>query len=175
MEELDQILNKLEDMEKRIESLEKSNPEKRNKPILHNNTIQPEDMEVGRMAFVGRYVSEDGTMSSIFGADNNRISSLFQCNSFEMARVIDAFSSEERIDIVKELIQRSSTAKQLMEKFNYPTTGKLYHHLSFLEKIGVIAKNDGYYHVCAKYISCVLLIFSGVAKIIKNAEEKNFN
>jgi len=84
----------------------------------------------------------------------------------------DAFSSEDRINIVKTLIQRSLTARQLMDELNFSTTGKLYHHLSFLEKIGVIRKDSEEYHVSARYISCVLLIFAGVQSIInKNNKE----
>ena len=124
------------------------------------------------MAFVGRYESTYRSMGSTFGSDNIKISKLFETNSFEMAQVIDAFSNEDRIDIIKILIQRSLTARELMEELNFATTGKLYHHLSFLEKIGVIRKDSEQYHVSARYISYVLLIFAGVQSIInKNNNE----
>lgn len=174
--DIEKILNKLEEIERRITKLESGSGTRKNKTtreVVHHNTIQPSEMELGRMAYVGRYESEDGSMGATFGADNNKISCLFKCNSFEMAKVIDAFSSEERIDIVKELIQRSLSARQLMDRLNFPTTGKLYHHLSFLQKIGVIRKDNDLYHVSAKYISCVLLIFTGVEKIIRNSANEN--
>lgn len=165
----------IEDVAKRLERLEKNAgmpAEKRKNEVVHFNTIQPSEMEEGRFAYVGKYKSKDGTIGSTFGADNNNIFSVLECNSFEMAKVIDAFSSEDRINIVKELIQRRLTARQLMEKLQFPTTGKLYHHLSFLEKIGVIRKDADQYHVSARYISCVVLIFMGVEKIVRNSSNE---
>lgn len=174
-DKLDLIFEKVEKLSNKVEFLEEQINKhdisaKKPKGVFHSNTIQPSEMEEGRFAYVGKYRSKDGTICSTFGADNNCIFGVFDCNSFEMARVIDAFSSEDRINIVKELIQRSMTARQLMEKLQFPTTGKLYHHLSFLEKIGVIRKDSEQYHVSARYISCVVLIFMGVEKIVRKAQ-----
>ena len=174
MENIKKFINKLECLEERLNKLEKQDFKPSKEVFAGRATISPQDIEIGRMAFVGRYESADGTMGSKFGDDGVNISNLFKCNSFEMAQVIDAFSSEERINIVKQLIQRSLTARQLMEELNFSTTGKLYHHLSFLEKIGVIRKDDDQYHVSARYISCVVLIFAGVSRIIdKNNRPEN--
>ena len=171
MTEIKEILNRLEEMECRLKKME-GGPQEQKQEKFKNATINPKDMEEGRMAFVGRYESPDRSMGATFGADNIKISKLFEINSFEMAKVIDAFSSEDRINIVKTLIQRSLTARELMEELKFSTTGKLYHHLSFLEKIGVIRKDAEQYHVSARYISCVLLIFAGVQSIInKNNNE----
>ena len=41
--------------------------------------------------------------------------------------------------------QKQTLARELMEELNFSTTGKLYHHLSFLEKIGVIRKDNEKY------------------------------
>lgn len=171
MEDMKNVLNRLEEIEYRLKRMEGGTQDQKREKF-RNATINPKDMEEGRMAFVGKYESFDRSMGSTFGADNIKISKLFETNSFEMAQVIDAFSSEDRINIVKILIQRSLTARQLMEELNFSTTGKLYHHLSFLEKIGVIRKDSEQYHVSARYISCVLLIFAGVQSIInKNNNE----
>ncbi len=167
-EKVQKLSNKVDFLEERMNKQDIS--AKKTKAVFHSNTIQPSEMEEGRFAYVGKYKSKDGTMSATFGADNNSIFGVFDCNSFEMARVIDAFSSEDRINIVKELIQRSMSARQLMEKLQFPTTGKLYHHLSFLEKIGVVRKDSDQYHVSARYISCVVLIFMGVEKIVRNSQ-----
>ena len=171
MEELKLILDKLEKMEKRLNKLEGNQAEIKLENVKHYNTINPNDMEVGTMAFVGRYESKDGKTSAKFGYDRFEISSLYNCNSFEMAKVIDAFSSEERINIIKELMTRDMSAKMLMEKLNFQTTGKLYHHLSYLEKIGVLRKEGEFYHINAKYISCIVLIAVGVAQIIKKNQD----
>lgn len=171
MTEMEEILNRLKDVEHRLKRMEDDTQDQKREKF-GNVTINPKDMEYGRMAYVGKYESPDRSMGSTFGSDKIKISKLFETNSFEMAQVIDAFSSEDRINIVKTLIQRSLTARKLMEELNFSTTGKLYHHLSFLEKIGVIRKDAEQYHVSARYISCVLLIFAGVQSIInKNNNE----
>ena len=174
MENTEKILSKLESLEERLNKLEAKDEKPTREKFNGRVTVSPDAIELGRMAFVGRYESQDGTISSRFGDDYVNIHKLFNSNSFEMAQVIDAFSSEERINIVKQLIQRSLTARQLMEELNFSTTGKLYHHLSFLEKIGVIRKDQDQYHVSARYISCVVLIFAGVNRIIdKNNRSEN--
>lgn len=166
------VLEKLNNMEKRIEALEGKNTNRlpSNTPINHY-IVSPDKVEYGHLALVGRYKSKDESMNACFSDDYIEIDSLFQNNSSEMAKVIDAFSSEERINIVKELIQNTLSAKELMERLKFPSTGKLYHHLSFLEKIGVIRKDGESFHVSAKYISCVVLIFTGVTKIIRKNNE----
>lgn len=166
MKELEEILKKLEAMEERVVNLEANNKNREQKNI-GARTQNLNNLEFGHMNFAGKYRSVDGSMESVFGADDIKIGSLLELNSFDMAKVIDAFSSEERIDIVKELIQRCMTAKQLMEKLKFQTTGKLYHHLSYLEKIGVVRKDNEFYHVSSRYISSVILISLGVANIIR--------
>ena len=167
-----EILSRLEELENRVKRVEDGSQDQKPER-LRNVTINPSEMELGRMAYVGRYESPDKTMGSTFGSDKIQIKELFQTNSFEMAQVVDAFSNEDRLNIVKILIQRSLTARELMEELKFATTGKLYHHLSFLEKIGVIRKDCEQYHVSARYISCVLLIFAGVQSIInKNSTEE---
>ena len=158
------ILEKLEKMEKRIDAIEGKTPSEQNTMKKRRYVAPAEDVEYGHMAYVGRYKSKDGSMGSTFGDDYVEIDTLFNANSFEMAKVVDAFSSEERIDIVKELIQNSLSAKELMDRLKFQSTGKLYHHLSFLEKIGVIRKDSETFHVSAKYISCILLY--GVSHIL---------
>lgn len=164
----DKILEKLKNIEDRVAKLENTKREKKQEIGPRNSTIDPSLMKVGTMAYVGRYETEN--TGSTFGADCINIDSLLNTNSFEMAKVIDAFSSEERIRIIKELMKSRMTGRQLMEKLNFSTTGKLYHHLSFLEKIGVIKKYDSEtFTISGRYISCVLLIFAGVEKIIRNS------
>lgn len=171
MTDMKEVLNRLEEMEYRLKKMEGETQGQKHK-MVRKATINQKDMEKGIMAYAGNYESPEGKLGSTFGADNIKISKLFETNSFEMAQVVDAFSSEERINIVKTLIQKRLTARQLMEELNFSTTGKLYHHLSFLEKIGVIRKDGEEYHVSARYISCVLLIFAGVQSIInKNSRE----
>lgn len=166
------VLAKLERIEQRIDAIENKPTESPQKRKVKHYTVSPEEVEYGHMAFVGRYTSKDGSMGSTFGDGCVEINELFKCNSFEMAKVIDAFSSEERIDIVKELINNTLSAKELMERLKFQSTGKLYHHLSFLEKIGVIRKDREHFNISAKYISCIILIFTGVNKIINKNNEK---
>ena len=169
--DLQQQINNLEERLKTLENKQSTETAlKQLDSITLQNTVKPTEIEEGYLAYVGNYQSADGTMGSRFGNDKCSAKELLNYNSFEMAQVIDAFSNEDRINIVKELIQNRQTAKQLIETLKFQTTGKLYHHLSFLEKIGVVKKENEQYFVSSKFIGCVLLIFSGVAKIIRNNE-----
>lgn len=166
MEELKQILEKLESMETRLNKLEGRNEEK-SVTLNHTTTVSPDEMDPNTVAFVGRFTSLDGNVRSKFGHYRFEIKTLYDCNSFEMAQVIDAFANEDRVNIIKELMTRNMTAKELMDKLGFQTTGKLYHHLSFLEKIGVLKKDGEVYHINARYVSCIVLIAVGVAQIIR--------
>ena len=160
-------------MERRIGALEgKKQSDSQVKRMVRHYTVSPEDVEFGHMAYVGKYKSKNGMIGSTFGDDYVQIDKLFQCNSFEMAKVIDAFSSEERIDIIKQLIEEDLSAKELMDRLEFKSTGKLYHHLSFLEKIGVLKKTTDRYQISGKYINCIILIFTGVSKIISKNNER---
>ncbi len=172
MDKIDIILAQLEGIESRLTKLEceKGENRKERKETIHNCTIQPSEMPMGKFAYVGRYNSNDESFGSTFGADSNTISSLFKINSFEMAKVIDAFASEERLDIIKNLMQERLSIKALMENLQYQTTGKLYHHLSYLDKIGVITKENDQYFVTPKYISAVVLILTGAEKLTRAME-----
>jgi len=156
---LEEVLDRLNKLESKIED------KKENTNVSQLKKLSGE-IPVNTMEYMGRYMSD--ATGSTFGANNIPIERLFNYSSFEMAKVIDDFSSEDRINIIKLLIKNRLTAKQLMEILKFPTTGKLYYNLSFLEKIGVIKKDGEQYCVSAKYISCVLLIFAGVEKIVKN-------
>ena len=163
-QQIEEIYQLVKSYDKRLTTLE-------NKPAQTQPTksvFAPDDIKDGQISYVGKYLSQDGTIGSTFGRNPRPIAPLFEMNSFEMAKIIDAFSSEERIDLVKLLIQQSLTAKQLMEKLNFATTGKLYHHLGFLEKIGVIRKDGEKFHVVARYVDCILLIFCGVQSLLRD-------
>lgn len=134
------------------------------------NNIVDNEVQQGKMTYSGKYQSPDGTMGSTFGA-NCDILHLLQCDSFKLANVLSAFSSQERIDILKQLVQRRQTASQLMQSLNFNTTGQLYHHLSFLEKVGLIMKNGERFYVTTKYIGPLLLIFAGAKGIAGNRSD----
>ena len=169
--ELQEQINNLEERLKVLEGKQSMDKAlKQLDSITLQNTVKPTEIEEGYIAYVGNYKSADGTMGSLFGNDKCSAKELLRYNSFEMAQVIDSFSNEDRINIVKELIQNRQTAKQLIDKLQFQTTGKLYHHLSFLEKIGVVKKENDQYFIASKFIGCILLIFGGVAKIIRNNE-----
>ncbi len=158
------IIEKCSDLEKRVGKLENLVNQKNER---QHNYKMPENIKKGCIEYSGNFESADGKMGAKFGESQLSVDKLFKCNSFEMAQVVTAFSAEERINIVKELLQNSLTAKQLMERLKFTTTGKLYHHLSFLEKLGVVRKDCEQYHVSARYAGNVLLIFAGIYNIIK--------
>ncbi len=125
------------------------------------------DMKNNTLLFAGKYKTKDGSSSSTFAHQQVDLEDILTCDSFEMAKVINAFASEERINIIKSLLTSKKTARQLMEDVGFSTTGKLYHHLSFLEKLGIIFKNDDYFIIEARYMACIMLMFTATEKIIR--------
>lgn len=155
----------LKDLVARVEKLEKE--KSKNADNLNINThCSPNDLKINEMSYAGKFETEDKSSASIFGADRLNISEVFSADSHEMSLVLEAFASQERIDIIKQLAKKSCTAKQLMQELKFSTTGKLYHHLSHLEKLGIIAKYQDSYHLSSRMASCVILVFAGVVKVI---------
>ncbi len=160
---LEERLAKLEERLARLEggeSVAKSNRSEKSNPA---------GMKVGMLSYCGKYESPDGQIGAKFGGDVS-ISNILKMNSKDLAQVIDAFSSEERLDIIKLLLKKSLTAKEIMEILNFSTTGKVYHHLSFLEKLGIIRKNNEKYSISGKSVSCVLFVILGVSQIFEGRE-----
>lgn len=155
------ILSKMDEFEKRIKNLEEMTK------MVSGGEISKsfEDVKVGTMMYAGKF--ETGDKRSADFAEMMSISNLVKLNSKDIAQVADAFSSEERVEIIKLLLQKSMTAKDVMQELNFPTTGKVYHHLSFLEKMGIVEKSADIFSLSMKYLPCVLLIFAGVDKIFK--------
>lgn len=153
-----EILEKLTAIESRLDKLEN----KHKGPNVNS-------VNVGTMSYCGKYESPDGEIGANFSGDV-AISRILKISSKKIAQVVDAFSSEDRLDIVKLLLKKPLTAKDIMEILNFPTTGKVYHHLSFLEKLGIIKKDNEKYSIFGKYISCVLFMILGASQIIEEGE-----
>ncbi len=151
---------RLKELESRLEKLESKGGHR------EKSMQEAKDMNVGMLTYRGKYESSDRKIGSTFAGDVS-IGKILKMNSNEVAHVIDAFSTEERIDIVKLLLKKPLTAKEIMEILNFPTTGKVYHHLSFLEKLGIINKNNEKFCIAGKSVACVVLIMLGVSQIIE--------
>ena len=163
------LLERVESLEKRVDLLENK---KRNVHSQFKDLTNPEELENGRLVYAGKYKTDDGTVSSVFGSNVSTVEDILRYDSSELANIIDAFSRVERISIIKELMKKSFTAKNLMETLNFKTTGGIYHHLSYLEKIGIIAKYNDYYHISAKFVGSIILILEGAGKIL-NKQDNN--
>ena len=160
MKNQNELEERLKELESRLEKLESK--------VRHDEKSMQEAkaLNVGMLTYRGKYESSDRKIGSTFAGDVS-IDKILKMNSNEVAHVIDAFSTEERVDIVKLLLKKPLTAKEIMEILNFPTTGKVYHHLSFLEKLGIINKNNEKYSIAGKSVACVVLIMLGVSQIIE--------
>jgi len=164
MNKENEFVKRLETLEARINKLEKGEEKE---GVSMSERVNPTAMMVNSMSYCGKYESPDGKMHSNFGANIWSITDMLKANTKALAQVIDAFASEERLDIIKLLLKKSLTAKEIMEILDFATTGKVYHHLSFLEKLGIIQKKGEEYSISGEYVSCVLLVIAGVSKIIE--------
>lgn len=168
-------MDRFEELEKRVAVLEDIAKEAQahlNRP-KRKRLQDLEGLEEGMFNYSGKYSSIDGGLGASFGG-NVKIRGYFEIDSFEIANVLNAFASEERIEIVKALMQKSKyTAKELMEKLKFQTTGKLYHHLSFLEKIGILKKEGEYFRIVPRYVSCIVMVFTAAGHVLErnNQEE----
>lgn len=158
MEKENELIERISKLESRLDKLEGTSESK--------NLAEAKQMKVGILTYRGKYESADREISSTFAGDVT-IGNILTMNSNDVAQVIDAFSSEDRIDIVKLLLKKPLSAKDIMDVLNFPTTGKVYHHLSFLEKLGIIRKNNEKYSISGKSVACVLLIMLGVSQILE--------
>lgn len=138
--------------------------------------VEPEDLQPNIFTFAGSYLSKDGSIAAKFGACIDKINvSLNQYHNTELAKIIDAYANEERINIIKHLLDHSMSAKELMEALSFKTTGKLYHHLSILENLGIIYKRNEVYHIQGYAIGCSIMMLSSAARLIRRYEESNKN
>ena len=133
------------------------------------NTIHPKDMEEGKLAYVGKYVSDDGGLYT-FSGDNIHIKYSLEIDYAEMAKVMEAFSRVERVHILRLLLSKRMTANQIMSILGFKTTGKLYHHLSKLEDLGLLSKKNEYYFIKPKKVGASLLVFAAVERLLMNDE-----
>lgn len=165
--EIQKLNERVSALEQKLQKEESMTTHKNN---ISDDKIVPYEVQQGKMTYSGKYQSPDGTMGSTFGA-NCDVMRLLQIDSFKLANVLSVFSSQERIDILKQLVQRRQTESQLMQSLNFNTIGQLYYHLSFLEKVGLIMKNGERFYVTTKYIGPLLLIFAGAKGIAGNRSD----
>ena len=159
------LIERISKLEERLDKLESGKSQEQ------KGLAEASEMKVGTLTYRGKYESPDGQIEATFAGDVS-IGNILKINSKDLAQVIDAFSSEERIDIVKLLLKKALTAKEIMEILNFPTTGKVYHHLSFLEKLGIIKKHNEKFLISAKYVQCVVFMMLGVSQILKDRGEE---
>ncbi len=194
MEKHDNLTQKIDELTKRVEELEKqiklapveqySKIKKDNDKFYTTDVLQkffngspyvePEELKENIFTFAGKYVSKNGAIKSCFGASISSINStLDKYNSLDLAKIIDAYANEERLNIIKLLLQNKMTAKELMDKLNFRTTGKLYHHLSILENLGIIYKKNEVYNIQGYAIGVSIMILDGSARLIRRYEISN--
>ena len=114
------IMEKLEGLEERLSNLEdelkfnkafvdapknfdaksdKKNPKTYEDTKLHT-IINPRQMPVGTISFVGNFESGDGYSGSVFGGELLKFSKILENDTAEMCNILTAFASVERIDIL---------------------------------------------------------------------------
>lgn len=195
MEKQNNLTQKIDELTKRVEELEKQisklAPVERHPKIKKDDDkyyttdvlqkffngspyVEPDELKENTFTFAGNYASNNGSVCSKFGACISSINcTLNDYDSLELAKIIDAYANEERLNILKLLLQNKMTAKELMDKLNFRTTGKLYHHLSILENLGIIFKKNEVYHIQGYAIGASIMILDSSARLIRRFEKYN--
>lgn len=96
---------------------------------------------------------------------------LLSVDSFDAARFLGAFASAERINIIKLLLNNNYSANEIINKLNFATTGKLYHHLNFLINIGVVKNESGIYKIPQNLVGSIQLVLTTVCMLSKRNEK----
>ncbi len=160
MEKLEELISRVEKLESKVfgttSSVENASTEQ------GSFVADPSQMPAGTLAYSGNYVSPDGEIRVKFGGPNQKTHILLSTSSKEITQVLEALASEDRFEIIKLLLKRALTAKEIMDILDFSTTGKVYHHLSFLEKLNIIQKSNDRFKVSSKYVPCILLIVAGI-------------
>ena len=169
LESLDERLERLEqNVNKLLEGLTKKEINKQN--LDDDKGLQGEEKEklrkevlekLGRKQktqFVSWFENDDVTAVTKFDCS---IEKLKKIDSFEVERFLGAIANAERIEIIKLLMEKNCTASEIMEKRNYSTTGKLYHHLNFLTNVGLVKNDNGTYHIRASRAGVILAVLTG--------------
>ena len=97
-----EIIKKLDEIEKRLDVLEKGTTQKSG--IKIRDLSNPNELKDGRLVYAGRFKTNDGQVSSIFGSNVAKIDDIMSYDSGELANIIEAFASRERLDIIKALL-----------------------------------------------------------------------
>ncbi len=138
-------------------------------PFVHSSDLPP-----NVFTFAGNYTSPDGSIGSRFGAWISNLNCVMsEENTFEISKIIDAYANEDRIKIIKCLLQKNMSAKELQDVLKFNTTGKLYHHLSTLENIGIIYKQNEVFHMTGYAIGCSLMFLDTASRLIRRYEQNN--
>ena len=137
------------------------------------------DLKEGTYQNVDKILNEKQDVLVMGYFKNDNVTSRFSlCSSVDKIKEIDAFEAEkllsvlanqDRIEIIKLLLNHSATSTEIMEKCGFETTGKFYHHINMLMNLNIIKKvSDGLYVLDAKRAGYVIPILACVGYISVN-------
>lgn len=123
------------------------------KGSLNKQELQNLEVKENEFIFAGKF--NNGETSATFKSSTN-IKALTDLNLEEVTKVLSAFGNYERFKIISLLLEKGYTAGEIMQKLNFKTTGKVYHHLNSLQGAGIIFKDKDHYRLVAKRIQGIL-------------------
>jgi DNA-binding transcriptional ArsR family regulator len=113
--------------------------------------------------------STNGQGGTYFDVDE-RVSELPAVDEDAAAQVLHALGHRQRLGIIKALVDRPSSAADLVDALNLGTTGAAYHHLNVLLAANlVVQQSRGVYSVDERRLPGVLHLLAGAAATIDPA------
>jgi DNA-binding transcriptional ArsR family regulator len=101
---------------------------------------------------------------------DERISELSAVDEDAAAQVLHALGHRQRLGIIRSLVERPSSAADLVDALNLGTTGAAYHHLNVLLAANVVVQQSrGVYSVDERRLPGVLHLLAGAAATIDPA------
>ena len=175
----------MENFEERLTKLEKSIA-KLTQKMTENSTKSsiskeesPNDLKEKTYQRVDQILNDQQEILVMGYFQNNNVTSRFslgstvdkikEIDSFEAEKLLSVLANQDRIEIIKLLLNHSATSTEIMEKCGFETTGKFYHHINMLMNLNIVKKvNDGLYVLDAKRVGYVIPILACVDYISIN-------
>ena len=179
MENFEERLTKLEQsIEKLTQKMEESAKPKEQTRKVETEEEADKRLKKNTYEYVERILNGKQDVLAIGYFDNGDVSSRFSlCASVEKIKIIDSFEAEklfsvlanqDRIEIIKILLNHCATSTEIMEKCGFETTGKFYHHINMLMNLDIVKKaQNGTYLLDAKRVGYIIPILSCVNFIAK--------
>lgn len=96
---------------------------------------------------------------------NQGIGALLGMDTARITRTLAALGSSERLEILKQILQKPMTTAELVAALNLGTTGKAYHHLNALQAADFVTNVNGTFRFRGHRVRGFIMILAGLSDL----------